>query len=166
MNLPLISKKERLVFPIVRVDDRLLHGQVVVGWGQTLGLAPLLLASDRVSKDSALRSTFQQLLPEEMRGEVVTTTEAALRWVKGDFKNTRAMLVLENPVDVLKMVNLGAPIKVLTLGGLHYREGREEFLPYIYLSEWERKTLLELRNLGVRVICQDLPVTKPVPYEE
>ncbi|MFZ5433434.1 MAG: PTS system mannose/fructose/N-acetylgalactosamine-transporter subunit IIB [Calditrichota bacterium] len=166
MNLPLLSKKDKLVFPIVRVDDRLLHGQVVVGWGHTLGLAPLLLVSDRISKDPVLTSTYRQLLPEELRGEVVTVTDAAQRWKAGDFQGNKAMLVVETPVDALKLVKLGAPLKVITLGGLHYREGREEILPYIYISEWERKTLLELLHLGIRIVCQDLPVTKPIPYEE
>jgi mannose/fructose/N-acetylgalactosamine-specific phosphotransferase system component IIB len=69
-------------------------------------------------------------------------------------------------VDALKLMRLGAPIKVLTLGGLHFREGREELLPYVFLSEWDRTTLQELLNLGVKIQCQDLPTSTPIPYEE
>lgn len=166
MNLPLLRRKNRLVFPLVRVDDRLLHGQVIVGWGQTLQLFPVLLISDRVSKDRLMSQTFRQLIPEEQKGDVISLAEAAQRWLRGDFKGTRAILVLEAPVDALKLVRLGVPLKELMLGGLHFREGREEVLPYIYLSEWDRTTLQELRHLGVKIRCQDLPATKPVPYEE
>lgn len=166
MNLPLFRRKNGLIFPVVRVDDRLLHGQVVVGWGQTLGIAPLLLVSDRVVKDEQLSHTFRQLMPVEQRGEVVTVNDAAERWRRGEFKDARAMLVIETPVDALKMVRLGVPMKVLTLGGLHFREGRDEFLPYVFLSDWDRTTLQELRALGVRVQCQDLPTSKPIPYGE
>jgi len=166
MNLPLISKKNKLTFPLVRVDDRLLHGQVIVGWGQTLGLSPIVLASDRVSKDPALCRTYRELVPEELRAEVLPLADAAERWKNGDYKKTRAMLVAESPVDILKLVNFGAPVRTVTLGGLHYREGREEFLPYIFLSDWESKTLSELRKLGIRIVCQDLPVSKPILYEE
>ena len=166
MSLPWFRRENRLVFPVVRVDDRLLHGQVVVGWGQTLGVAPLLLVSDRVAKDDELSLTFRRLIPEELRGDIVPVTDAAERWVRGEFKNARVMLVIETPVDALKMVRLGAPMKVLTLGGLHFREGREEFLPYVFLSDWDRTTLQELRGLGVRVQCQDLPTSKPIPYGE
>jgi len=166
MSLPWFRRENRLVFPVVRVDDRLLHGQVVVGWGQTLGVAPLLLVSDRVAKDDELSLTFRRLIPEELRGDIVPVTDAAERWVRGEFKNTRVMLVIETPVDALKMVRLGAPMKVLTLGGLHFREGREEFLPYVFLSDWDRTTLQELRALGVRIQCQDLPTSKPIPYGE
>jgi mannose/fructose/N-acetylgalactosamine-specific phosphotransferase system component IIB len=139
---------------------------VVVGWGQTLGIAPLLLVSDRVAKDDDLSRTFHQLIPAEQKGEVIAVSDAAERWVRGEFKKTRAMLVVETPVDALKMVRLGVPMKVLTLGGLHFREGREEFLPYVFLSDWDRTTLQELRALGVRIECQDLPTSKPIPYGE
>lgn len=166
MNIPWFRRKDSLVFPIVRVDDRLLHGQVVVGWGQALDLAPMVLVSDRVAKDPELSQTFRRLVPPEQQGDVITVSEAAELWLRGDYKNKRAMLVIEAPVDALKMVRLGVPMKVLTLGGLHFREGREELLPYIFLSDWDRTTLQELRGLGVLIRCQDLPASKSIPYEE
>lgn len=151
---------------MVRVDDRLLHGQVIIGWGQMLGLNPVLLASDRVVKEELLARTFRDLIPEELDGDVVTLNDAAERWVRGDFKGKHPLIVVEAPVDALKLLNLGAPMKVLTLGGLHYREDREEVLPYLYLSEWDRTNLDEIRKRGVKIVCQDLPTAKPVIYEE
>jgi PTS system mannose-specific IIB component len=166
MILKLPWQKEKLVYPIVRVDDRLLHGQVIVGWGQTLDLEPLILASDRVIKDDAMLRMYQTLIPEEMRGEVLSLSETAERWVRGDFENKKAMIVVEAPVDALKLFRLGAPMKLLTIGGLHFREEREELLPYVYLSEWDRTTLGELRREGVKIRCQDLPSASPVAYED
>lgn len=166
MNLSLFRRANRLPFPIVRVDDRLVHGQVVVGWGQALQIRPLLVVSDRVAADPSLASTLRQLIPEEQQGDVVPLTEAAERWQSGAFQKTHAMLVVETPIDALKLVRLGAPLKTLVLGGLHFREGRDEFLPYIFLSDWDRTTLRELRTLGVKIHCQDLPTSKPVAYED
>ena len=166
MKIKLPWTRDRLVFPMVRVDDRLLHGQVIIGWGQMLGLSPVLLASDRVVKEESLADTFRGLIPEELEGEVITLNDAAERWIRGDFKNKRALIVVEAPVDALKLLHLGAPMKVLTLGGLHYREDRDEMLPYIYLSDWDRTNLDEIRKRGVKVVCQDLPTAKPVIYEE
>jgi mannose/fructose/N-acetylgalactosamine-specific phosphotransferase system component IIB len=151
---------------MVRVDDRLLHGQVIIGWGQTLGLSPLLLASDRVVKDESLARTFRDVIPEELQGDVISLTDVAERWLHGDFKDKRALIVVEAPVDALKLLHLGAPLKQLMLGGLHYREDREEILPYLFLSEWDRTNLDEIRRRGVKIVCQDLPTAKPVIYEE
>jgi len=166
MTFPRFRKKNDLAFPLVRVDDRLVHGQVIVGWAQGLELRPVLLVSDRVRADPILSKTLLQLIPEENDGAVLTLAETAERALAGAYKDARAMMIFEAPVDVLKLVRLGVPIKSVTIGGLHFREGREEFLPYVFLSEWDRTTLSELRGLGVKVFCQDLPTTKPVPYEE
>ena len=166
MKIKLPWSKDRLVFPMVRVDDRLLHGQVIIGWGQMLGLHPVLLASDRVVKEESLARTFRELIPEELNGDVITLNDAAERWIRGDFKNKHALIVVETPVDALKLLQLGAPLKQLTLGGLHYREDREEILPYLFLSEWDRTNLDEIRKRGVKIVCQDLPPAKPVIYEE
>jgi mannose/fructose/N-acetylgalactosamine-specific phosphotransferase system component IIB len=166
MKIKLPWTKEKLVFPMVRVDDRLLHGQVIIGWGQMLGLRPVLLASDRVVKDEDLTTTFREIMPPELEGDVVSLADAAERWLRGDFKDRHSLIVVEAPVDALKLLHLGAPMKVLTLGGLHYREDRDELLPYIYLSDWDRTNLDEIRKRGVRIICQDLPTAKPVIYEE
>ncbi len=166
MKIKLPWTKDRLVFPIVRVDDRLLHGQVIIGWGQMLGLGPVLLASDRVVKDEALARTFRDLIPEELGGDVITLNDAAERWMRGDFKDKRALIVLEAPVDALKLLHLDVPLRQLTLGGLHYREDREEILPYIFLSEWDKTNLQEIRKRGVKVVCQDLPTARPVIYED
>lgn len=166
MKIKLPWTKDRLVFPMVRVDDRLLHGQVIIGWGQMLGLNPVLLASDRVVKEESLARTFRDLIPEELSGDVITLNDAAERWIRGDFKGQRALIVVETPVDALKLLQLGAPLKQLMLGGLHYREDREEILPYLFLSEWDRTNLDELRKRGVKIVCQDLPTARPVIYEE
>lgn len=165
MNIPLLRRKDALTFPLLRVDDRLLHGQVVVGWGRTLNLRPVILASDRVCKDERLADTFRGLVPEEQAGDVLSLTEAAERWTRGDYRDERAMLVVESTVDALKLARLGAPVKALMLGGLHFREGRDEILPYIFLSDWDRTALAELQALGVRIHCQDLPTSKPVIYK-
>ncbi|MBI5059722.1 PTS sugar transporter subunit IIB [candidate division KSB1 bacterium] len=166
MILKLPWQKDKLVYPLVRVDDRLLHGQVIVGWGQTLDLDLLILASDRVVKDEPALRIYAGLIPEEMHGEVLSLTETAERWVRGDLDGKKAMIVVEAPVDALKLFRLGAPLKVLTIGGLHFREEREELLPYVYLSEWDRTTLGELRKEGVKIRCQDLPTAQPVAYED
>ena len=162
-NFPWQSKK--LQFPLVRIDDRLLHGQVVVGWGQQLPLSRFVLASDRLGRDAAYNSALENLIPRDMSATALSLSEAAKRWKQEEFAGQGTMVVLESTGDALKLFKQGAPLKTLTLGGIHFREGSEEYLPYIFLSRWDRLALEELINNGVRVVCQDLPTTKPTPYK-
>ena len=82
----------------------------------------------------------------------------------GDFASSKSMLVLESPGDVLKLIHKGVTLKTVHIGGLHFREGSDELLPYVYLSNWDRMALDEMVERGVRVSCQDLPATTPVVY--
>ena len=159
-------RKKNLSFPLVRVDDRLLHGQVIIGWGQALRLNRFIVASDRVLRNPVLAGTMRALIPPEMTGDVVSLETAGQQWSQGELNHGRLMIVLEHPVDALRLIRLNAPMKVLTLGGLHFREERVQYLPYIFLSEWDRAALREIRQAGVDIFCQDLPTTKPVPYND
>lgn len=164
MKLAFPWKKDKLQFPLVRIDDRLLHGQVIVGWGSQLSLTKFVLASDRVKSDAAYASALTSIVPPEFGVTVETLTNVAAAWNAKEYNDGRIMIVLESTGDALKLVKSGAPLKRLVLGGIHFREGKEEFLPYIFLSRWDRIALTELLNLGVRIACQDLPATKPIPY--
>jgi mannose/fructose/N-acetylgalactosamine-specific phosphotransferase system component IIB len=165
MNFKFPWQKKKLQFPLVRVDDRLLHGQVVVGWGQQLSLKRFVLVSERLGQDAAYASALKNLVPEDMTAAILSLGEAAKRWEEGDFAEPGTMVVLESAGDALKLFKQGASLKSLTLGGLHFREGSEEYLPYVFLSRWDKLALEELMNNGVRVECQDLPTTKPSPYK-
>jgi mannose/fructose/N-acetylgalactosamine-specific phosphotransferase system component IIB len=149
---------------MVRVDDRLLHGQVIVGWGHQFELNRLIVASDRIKQDQAYVAAVRSLVPTEIEASVETLQSAADQWRDKSLSESRAMIVLESTGDALKLMTAGAPLKQITLGGLHFREESEELLPYIYLSRWDRVALKELMDHGVRIVCQDLPASKPVPY--
>jgi mannose/fructose/N-acetylgalactosamine-specific phosphotransferase system component IIB len=130
-----------------------------------LNLSPILLASDQIKADDRVAQGFKNLLLDEMQGGVAELSDVAVKWKRGEFKDTRAMIVVETTGDALKLAQLGAPVKDVMLGGLHFREGSEELLPYVYLSNWDRMALNELRERGVRIICQDLPSTPPFVYQ-
>jgi len=164
MKLPIPWKKDKLQFPMVRIDDRLLHGQVIVGWGHQFELTRFIVASDRVKKDQAYVSALQSLVPPDMNATVESLQDTAENWSEKRYNGERMMIVLESTGDALKLFKAGAPLKQVTLGGLHFREESEEVLPYLFLSRWDRLALTELINNGVKIVCQDLPASKSTPY--
>ncbi|MCB1059784.1 MAG: PTS sugar transporter subunit IIB [Calditrichaeota bacterium] len=151
-------------FPIVRIDDRLLHGQVVVGWAGALGLEWLILVNDRVSENKGLSAAIKAGVPPEIRADVVTFDQAVNDMIAGEYAQKKSMLVLESPGDALRLLHKGVALRKLHVGGLHFREGSEELLPYVFLSNWDRMALDEMLERGVRITCQDIPSTTPVAY--
>lgn len=162
ISLPWLRKKA--VYPIVRIDDRLLHGQVVVGWGQQLGLEWIILASDRVAESPTMVAAMKAGAPLEIQADVFDLEETARRYSSGEFAAKKSMLVFESPGDLLKLIHKGVSMKQVHIGGLHFREGAEELLPYVFLSNWDRMALDEMTKRGIRVTCQDLPGNHPLVY--
>jgi mannose/fructose/N-acetylgalactosamine-specific phosphotransferase system component IIB len=151
---------------VVRVDDRLIHGQVVVGWGQPLGLGFIVLVDDKVRGSGWEQDLYRMGVPPGVETVFASVDEAARHyddWVK----DTRVGLLLTGDIDT--MIALVAKVPLLrrvTLGGIHHKPGRIERLRYVYLTDEELAKLRGLVVHGVDVVAQDVPTARAVPLAE
>ena len=154
--------RPRYQFPLIRIDDRLIHGQVVLGWVEPLRIRSLVLAHDKVAVDDDLKDAIAQTVPSQIDFSVQTISEtvSVVQRVK---ESTRLMVVAESPADVISMWEQGAAFTSITIGGLHFHNGRSQLLTYVYMSPGEIDLIDQMSNAGVEVICQDLPSSVPVP---
>lgn len=147
-----------------RVDDRLIHGQVTVGWVIALGIERMILANDRIAKDPWYQDTLRTVVDsfsEDVDLRILTLAEVTSCLEKNQFQG-RQMLLVESISDAGFLYRGGVSLPVLNLGGIHAHEGREKFLSFLYLDSAEINTILELSRKGVRVVAQDLPDSKAV----
>ena len=149
---------------LCRVDDRLIHGQVVVGWGQPLGIQRIVLADDEVAKSAWEQDLYRMAVPSglEVVFATVAVAGALLRSWESD---TRRTAVLLGSIEAAAQLFHAAPgvVRKINLGGIHHRPGRVERLPYVYLSPEEYRLLTELAAEGAEIAGQDLPTATPVP---
>jgi mannose PTS system EIIAB component len=139
---------------LVRVDQRLLHGQVAVGWAPSLDADHVLIADDVMAADAFGREVMISAAPPELQLEVASLEEAARRFPE---LGGRTILLLRNPVALLRFLHLGARVKEANLGGLHWREGARRFLDYLFVTPEDVAALEQIAALGVRLIACDLP---------
>jgi PTS system mannose-specific IIB component/fructoselysine and glucoselysine-specific PTS system IIB component len=151
---------------LYRIDDRLIHGQVVVGWGQPLNIRLLVLVDDLVAGSDWEKELYRMAVPPEM--EVVFADVAtAIRDHQKYASDARPGLILSG--DIASMHTLVKGVKAIgsvNLGGIHHRAGRSEKLRYIYLTPDEEQQLRDLEAAGVEVTAQDVPSARPVPLAE
>jgi mannose/fructose/N-acetylgalactosamine-specific phosphotransferase system component IIB len=151
--------------PIVlcRIDDRLIHGQVVLGWGRPLGIELIVLVDDQVAASPWEQDLYRMGVPPEMEVVFASADAAAGRLAEWAAQPRRvAMLTGDIPTMVrLRRENAGA-VRRINLGGLHHRAGRTERLPYVYLTEDELSQLRSLEATGAEVSAQDVPTAAPV----
>jgi PTS system mannose-specific IIB component/fructoselysine and glucoselysine-specific PTS system IIB component len=150
---------------LVRLDDRLVHGQVVVGWGQALAVSLVVLVDDRVRASDWEQDLYRMGMPPDMElrfASVAEAVDAVPSWIS----STRKTLVLTGDVDSLVRLVRGAGIRRVNIGGVHQQANRRQRLRYLYLTDEEERELRCLAEVGVEVAAQDVPTAKPIPLNQ
>ncbi|HEX8726111.1 MAG TPA: PTS sugar transporter subunit IIB [Gemmatimonadaceae bacterium] len=150
---------------LCRIDDRLIHGQVVLGWGQPLDVGFIVLVDDAVAGSDWERELYQMAVPPgtEVHFHSVSECPGALERYRTD---PRPGILLTADVATMRaLVEMGV-VPAVNVGGLHHRADRTQRLRYVFLSPDEERALREIEARGVPVTAQDLPSARPVPLEE
>ena len=155
-----------MAIELYRIDDRLIHGQVVVGWGQPLNLGFIALVDDEVAGSEWEQELYRMGVPPEM-DVYFATPEDANRQLEQWNADQRPGILLTGDIDTMRrLIGLAPAIKTVNLGGIHHRAGRTLKLRYVYLSPQEEEALRALERSGVAVTAQDVPSARAVPLED
>jgi PTS system mannose-specific IIB component/fructoselysine and glucoselysine-specific PTS system IIB component len=151
---------------LCRVDDRLVHGQVVIGWGRPLGVDLIILVDDQVAGNPWEQELYRMGVSPELEVRFVSLADAIARLREWD-TNGRRGLLLTGELETMAALHDAAPTVVhrINLGGVHHRPGRRERLPYLYLTDQELQRLRRLEASGAVITAQDLPTAPPVPLK-
>lgn len=145
---------------LYRIDERLIHGQVVVGWGNSLKLDRIVLANDDVATNPWERELYLACVPPEIKASIYSVDEVINLIFQERFKKEETILLVDSPFDILRMLEKGVQTDWVNVGGLHSRKGRRKVLPYLYLSTEEISAFKKLFLLGIRCECRDVPLAE------
>ena len=148
---------------LVRLDDRLIHGQVVVGWGQALDANKIVLVDDQVSENEWERELYTMGVPPGMTVEFSSVAEAGST-IDGLAADASRTIVVVADVDTLVAVcRSSEAIRKVNIGGVHEGPGRIRRLRYVFLTSDEAEKLEALAASGVEVTAQDVPTARAEP---
>lgn len=152
---------------LLRVDERLIHGQVVVGWGAALHADRVVVIDDALADSPWEQEIYCLGVPSEMEARFVSVDQAVAALPAWRRDQHRAVLLLRDVASLGRLSGalLGAEEEV-NLGGVHHAEGRTESLPYLFLDAGERAQLSALAQSGIVISARDLPGSRRVPLAE
>jgi len=150
---------------LYRIDDRLIHGQVVVGWGQPLDISFIVLVDDEVSRSDWEQELYRMGTPPEMEVHFHSVEDAARALPKYNEDERPGILLTGTVASMLELVR-EAHIREVNVGGIHHRADRRQRLRYVFLSPQEEKLLRDMASAGATVTAQDVPATRPVELNE
>jgi mannose/fructose/N-acetylgalactosamine-specific phosphotransferase system component IIB len=149
-----------------RIDDRLIHGQVVVGWGQPCGLGFLVLVDDVVAASDWEQELYRMGVPPEME-LYFDSVDSAVHRFEGYRRDRRPGMLLTGDIGTMAALAARIPeLRTVTVGGIHHRDGRTARLRYVFLTDAEAASLRALAATGVTVVAQDVPSSSPIPLEQ
>ncbi|HEY3583463.1 MAG TPA: PTS sugar transporter subunit IIB [Casimicrobiaceae bacterium] len=148
-----------------RIDDRLIHGQVVVGWGQPLDVRFIVLVDDGVAASEWEQELYRMGAPPEMDVYFLSVRDA-IEQLPQYRADSRHGILLTGEISTMRRLVEEAGISTINLGGLHHRAGRTQRLRYVFLNEDEETALRELAARGVAITAQDVPGARPVPLDD
>lgn len=156
-----------MTIALYRIDDRLIHGQVVVGWGQPLELRFIVLVDEDVAASEWEQELYRMGVPPEMTVHFCTVSEAAERLPAFEASSAPG-LVLVGDIDTMRRLVMTANghIRAVNVGGVHHQPGRTGRMRYVFLTPAEEAGLQDIASRGVDVTAQDVPTARAVPLAE
>ena len=146
---------------LFRIDDRLIHGQVVVGWGQPLDIGFIVLVDDTVAASDWEQELYRMGVPPEMDVYFHSASDAIAALPKYVADARRGILLTGDIATMQRLVD-GGVVDAVNIGGIHSKPGRVQRLRYVFLSPDEESQLRVLASNGVNVSAQDLPGARSV----
>ena len=123
---------------LTRVDDRLVHGQVMTSWVKATGANKIMVVDDGVAQDELMKTVLKGVVPSQVKLGIFSVAKAVDRMVKG-FKDTdKVIMLVKTPETVWRMQQAGVEFKTLNIGGMGIRSDRTTLYQNIAASESER----------------------------
>jgi mannose/fructose/N-acetylgalactosamine-specific phosphotransferase system component IIB len=149
---------------LVRIDDRLIHGQVVAVWLRALGAKRIVIVDDATARDEFLREVLTLAAPQGVPVEVCDVAGGAARLTQLAATPEPVFVLVRSPQTVLALRRAGVPIEVVDLGGMGSGPGRQRLHKTISVSPDDIRALRELEQLGTRVEVQIVADDRPIPF--
>ncbi len=154
-----------MTIALYRIDDRLIHGQVVVGWGQPLDVGFIVLVDDQVRASAWEQDLYRMGVPPHIEIVFATAREAAGQLAEWE-ADPRVGILLAGDIDTMVALCANCRVQRVNVGGIHHRTGRSERLRFVYLTDDEAGKLKQLAAKGIEVTAQDVPTARAVPLGE
>jgi mannose/fructose/N-acetylgalactosamine-specific phosphotransferase system component IIB len=149
-----------------RIDDRLIHGQVVEGWVNYLKATCILVADDTVASNALQCSIMRISAPQGLKVCIGGVQEICTEVRSPAFDKERVILLFSNPSDALRALKLGLGCTVLNIGGMHYVPGKRKLIDVLAVNDVDLEAIQEIVARGVKIDVQTVPTQRPHSIEK
>ncbi|MET4696746.1 PTS N-acetylgalactosamine transporter subunit IIB [Endozoicomonas lisbonensis] len=146
---------------LVRIDNRLLHGQVAVTWSHHAGGNLILVANDDASSDEVRQNLMDMAAPSTMATRYFSI-QKTIDVIHKASPAQKIVLVVETPQDVLQLVKGGVPLTQVNVGNMHFSDGKNQVHKTVSVDQSDIESFRSLNEMGVQCTIQRVPTEDPI----
>ena len=142
----------------LRIDDRLVHGQVIVGWLPEIKPENLVVVNDSVAEDDMCQDLMSLSVPPDVELEFYSTSD-----ISEEDVDDCSFILVSSPKDAWECLQKDIKPLRFNVGGMHSKEGKEEIFEALHIDDEDRKYFDLIIKSGVEPIFQPTPQNQPMP---
>lgn len=150
----------------VRVDERLIHGQVATLWIGNLGVNRVIVVDDDVVSDEITKSSLKMAVPNGIKLSILRTKTAVERILDGRYSEQKVMIIVKKLSTIFDLIDGGVPISSFNLGNVSKKDNTKSVTKSVFLSQNEIDRILDLEKKGVLVTAQMVPMEEAVSFSD
>lgn len=148
----------------MRIDDRLIHGQIITAWITDSHADGILLADDVAAGDPTLQMILKLAVPENIKLTIATIDEAAAL-LADDSKSGSVLLIVRSPKTAMELFDKGVTVPSVNVGNISNNRsevGRTKLLNHIFVEPDDVKYLKQMHDKGIELDLRAVPTDKAV----
>lgn len=146
-----LGPEDHMKIGLVRIDDRLIHGQVATRWTKETNVNRIIVVSDEVAADNVRKTLLTQVAPPGVTAHVVDVAKMIRVWNNPKYGRDRVMLLFTNPADVERIVAEGVTVKSVNIGGMAFRQGKTQVNMAVSVDEKDIEAFKKLNARGIEL---------------
>lgn len=151
-----------LTIKLVRIDDRLIHGQVATVWSKQTGVNRIFVVNDDVAQDDFRKKLLKQATPPGVKANIITVQKMIDVFPDPKFDSLNVMLLFTNPTDIQRVVEGGVKLKSVNVGGMAFSEGKKKLTAAVSVTDEDIEAFRYLNNEGVELEIRQVIKDKPI----
>lgn len=148
----------------VRIDDRLIHGQVATVWSQVTGATRIMVVDDQVVKDTINKEALKLACPKQCKLSILTVEKAAANLCAGKYQQERVFLVAKSPKTMRRLYDAGFHMDQVNVGNMGGKQNTRMLKKAVSVSEEDIADFLYLSKQGVIITAQMVPADDALDF--
>lgn len=148
---------------IVRLDDRLVHGQIINNWCTYEDITEIIVVNKEVASNEMRKTIIEMSVPEGINIQFCDVSDA-LDIYEEECEYESLMIVFGNPFEILEFIEMGGKLKSINIGGMSFKKGRRRCSTAVYVSEEEMEVLKKIGDKNIELETRILPTDKSIDF--